>query len=142
MKYRMGCIAAVLIILALATVIMSPGSGLKTGGRAPGIAAYTYVNPSNVVSVTRMGGLPGNKFGVLLAGRDDARIEKIVGMVNRSTGMRAPTDMMSCQILEGIRSGPQQRRHAERGREQYTFRATTVGRVNYPESGGISCLIG
>jgi hypothetical protein len=65
MKYRMGCIAAVLIILALVTVIMSPGSGLKTGGRALGIAAYTYVNPSNVVSVTRMGGLPGNKFGVL-----------------------------------------------------------------------------
>jgi hypothetical protein len=93
MKYRMGCIAAVIIILVLATVIMSPGSGLKTGGRAPGIAAYTYVNPSNVVSVTRMGGLPGNKFGVLLAGRDNAKIEKIVGMVNRSTGMRAPTDM-------------------------------------------------
>jgi hypothetical protein len=40
-----------------------------------------------------MGGLPGNKFGVLLAGRDDAKIEKIVEMVNRSTGMRAPTQM-------------------------------------------------
>jgi hypothetical protein len=96
----MGCIAAVIIILTLATVIKSPGSGSKIGGRASGVA-YAYINPGNVVSVTRMGGLPGNKFGVLLAGRDDAKIEKIVGMVNRSTGRRAPTQMEVWSTIHG-----------------------------------------
>jgi hypothetical protein len=45
--------------------------------------------------------LPGNKFGVLLAGRDDARIEKIVGMVNCSTGMSDPTDMEVWSTIHG-----------------------------------------
>jgi hypothetical protein len=81
MKHRLECVAAVFLILVLATV--AKGSG----------TAHVYIDPDDVASVTRVGGLPGMRFAVISAGQDDAKIQKIVGMINRSTGMRIPMQM-------------------------------------------------
>ena len=54
------------------------------------------------MAVTRAGGLPpGDHFGMLLAGRDDARITRIVDMVNRSTGRRPPTELELWSTIHG-----------------------------------------
>ncbi len=101
MKFRMECLSAVFVVLVLATVFQHPGSGSRTGGGSVA-AVSAYVNPGDVVAVTRTGGLPpANHFGTLLAGRDDAKIARVAGMVNRSAGRRSPTDLEIWSTMRG-----------------------------------------
>jgi hypothetical protein len=106
MRRILGTATALFLLLTALTLWAEPASPPVTGvtwscvlagGRpvklTPDVTAGNYINPSDVLAVTRAGGLPGNRFGMLLAGRDDTRIARIVGMVNRSTGRRPPTDL-------------------------------------------------
>jgi hypothetical protein len=89
MKHKMECVAAVFIILVLASIVKGSGT------------AHVYIDPADVASVTRVGGLPGMRFAAISAGQDDARIQKIVGMINRSTGMRTPAQMEAWSHIHG-----------------------------------------
>jgi hypothetical protein len=107
MRRLLGTVTALILLLTILTLWTGPArppvtgatrSGLPVNGQpvklTPDVTADKYINPQDVVAVTRAGGLPpGDHFGMLLAGRDDARIARIVGMVNRSTGRRIPTDL-------------------------------------------------
>ncbi len=114
MRRLLGTVTALILLLTVLTLWAGPArppvagatrSGVPVGGQpaklAPDVTAESYINPQDVVAVTRAGGLPGSHYGMLLAGRDDARITGVVGMVNRSTGRRLSTDLELWSTIHG-----------------------------------------
>jgi hypothetical protein len=107
MRRILGTATALMLLLTALTLWAGPArqpatgtaqSGVPASGQpvklGPDVTADKYINSQDVVAVTREGCLPlANHFGMLLVGRDDVRIARIVGMVNRSTGRMPPTEL-------------------------------------------------
>jgi hypothetical protein len=90
MKFRMWGLSVIFIGLVLASVVCGPV--ITAGSMKKIFPSQLYVNPADVVWITRTGGLPSSQvYSVLYPGSDRAKIYQIVAMLNRSAGIRPAT---------------------------------------------------
>ena len=85
MKHVKWGLVLLFILLVVASVVKGPCLPMMASGQPEANAGYAYLNPADVILITRVGGLPSNRiWSILYSENDRAQIDMIVGMVNRS----------------------------------------------------------
>ncbi len=85
MKHVKWGLALLFILLVVASVVKEPCLPMMTSGQPEANVGYAYINPDDVILITRVGGLPDNRiWSILYPETDRPGIDRIVGMVNRS----------------------------------------------------------
>lgn len=90
MKFRMWSLSVIFVGLVLVSVVCGPV--ITAGSMNKIVPSQLYINPADVVWITKTGGFPCPQvWSVLYPGSDRAKVYRIAAMLDRSTGVRPAT---------------------------------------------------